>query len=142
VIEEALRLYPPIWLVPRAPIADDEVDGYRLRAGTMIFLCPYVTHRHPEFWDDPEGFDPERFTEGRSAGRPRYAWFPFGGGPRQCIGAPFALLEMQLVVAMVAQRFRLTLVPGHPVALEPMVTLRPRHGMLMTLSSLHEPPGR
>jgi cytochrome P450 len=135
VIEEALRLYPPIWLVPRAPIADDEVGGYRIQAGTMIFLCPYVTHRHPDFWDEPEGFDPERFTEERSAGRPRYAWFPFGGGPRQCIGAPFALLEMQLVVAMIAQRYRLTLVPGHPIALEPMVTLRPRHGMLMTLSA-------
>jgi cytochrome P450 len=141
VIEEALRLYPPIWLVPRAPIEDDEVGGYRLRAGTMVFLCPYVTHRHRDFWEEPEGFDPERFTPERSAGRPRYAWFPFGGGPRQCIGAPFALLEMQLVVAMMAQRYRLTLLPGHPIALEPMVTLRPRHGMLMTVSKVGDVAG-
>jgi enediyne biosynthesis protein E7 len=133
LLQESLRLYPPIWLIPRTPINDDEIGGYHIPAGTMIFLVPYVTHRHPEFWENPEGVDPERFTPERSAGRPRYAWFPFGGGPRQCIGNSFAMLEMQLIVALIAQRYRLNLVPGHQVILQPMVTLRPRYGMAMTL---------
>jgi cytochrome P450 len=135
VLQESLRLYTPVWNLPRQPIADDEIGGFRVRGGEMIFLIPYVTHRHPQFWDNPEGFDPERFTEERSEGRPRYAFFPFGGGPRQCIGNSFAMLEMQISLAMLVQSYRLSLVPGHRVALEPMITLRPKYGMRMTIAA-------
>jgi cytochrome P450 len=136
VIDEALRLYPPLWLVSRAPREDDEIGGYHIPAGVFILLCPYVTHRHPDFWENPEGFDPERFAPERTAGRPTFAYFPFAGGPRKCVGENFALMEMQLIVATVAQRYRLDLVPGHPIALRGEVSLSPRHGMLMTLKSL------
>jgi len=142
LLQESLRLYPPIWLVPRTNLNDDEIGGYHIPAGSMVFLVPYVTHRHPDFWENPEGVDPERFTPERSAGRPRYAWFPFGGGPRQCIGNSFALLEMQLIIALVAQQFRLNLVEGHKVELQPMVTLRPRYGMRMTVEAISAPPTR
>lgn len=131
VIEESMRLYPPAWVVARIPLKDDVIGGYRIPAGSGIFLSSYVTHRHPEFWENPEGFDPERFTPERSAGRPRFAYFPFGGGPRLCIGNNFAMLEAQLLLATIAQRYRLNLVPGHPVATLPLITLRARHGMKM-----------
>jgi cytochrome P450 len=133
VLQEALRLYPPIWLIPRTPSEDDEIDGYRLRAGTrtMLFLCPYVTHRHPDFYDNPEAFDPDRIAPERTGNWHRFQYFPFGGGPRKCIGHEFAMLEMTIIVAMVLQRFQLELVPGHPVETIPMVTLRPRYGMPM-----------
>jgi cytochrome P450 len=93
-----------------------------------------VTHRHPEFWDDPERFDPERFTPKRVAARPRYAYFPFSGGPRQCIGNEFALMEAQLAVAMTVQRYRLALVSDEPIEPEVRVTLRPRGGVVMTVA--------
>ena len=102
-------------------------------ARATITLSPYVTHRHPAFWEEPERFDPERFTPERSAQRPEFAYFPFGGGPRGCVGRQFAMIEGQIVLAMVAQRFRLRSVPGHPVEPNPILTLRPRHGLLMTL---------
>jgi cytochrome P450 len=136
VIEEALRLYPPIWLMSRTPLVDDEIGGYAIPSGAMVFVCPYVTHRHPDFWENPEGFTPDRFAPERSVGRHRWAYFPFGGGPRKCIGDIFGLMETQLVVAMVAQRYRLDLVPGHPVIPQPAISLRARHGMLMTLKAL------
>jgi cytochrome P450 len=137
VIEETLRLYPPAWGMSRSVRADDEIAGYHIPADTIMALSPYVTHRDPRFWENPEGFDPERFTAERSAKRPRYACFPFSGGPRQCIGNEFALMEATLVVATVAQQYRLHLVPGHPVEPYPVFTLRPRYGVLMTLH-----PGR
>jgi cytochrome P450 len=96
-------------------------------------LSQWLTHRHPDFWEDPERFDPERFTAERSANRPRYAYFPFGGGPRQCIGNIFALTEANLILATIAQKYRLRMVPGHRVELQPLVTLRPRYGLKMTL---------
>jgi cytochrome P450 len=133
VIDETLRLYPPAWAMSRNAIGDDEIGGYHIPAGSLIAMSPYVTHRLSAFWENPEGFDPERFTAERAAGRPRYAYFPFGGGPRQCIGNEFALMEAQLVLATVAQKYRLHLVPGHPVEPYPIFTLRPRHGVLMTL---------
>lgn len=132
VLDEVLRLYPPAYLLSRFTIADDVVGGYDLPAGSVLSLSPYVTHRHPEFWPEPESFDPDRFTPQRQAERPRFAYFPFGGGPRQCIGNRFALTEAILVLAMVTQQFRLDLVPGHPIALEPLITLRPKHGILVT----------
>jgi cytochrome P450 len=133
--QEALRLYPPAWVLTRMPKEDVEIGGYRIPRGATIYLSPYVTHRHPAFWDNPEGVDPERFSPERGAGRPRYAYFPFGGGPRQCIGSGFALMEAQLVLATAAQRYRLELVPGQRIALDPKITLRPRGGLLMTLHS-------
>ena len=112
LIKEVLRLYPPTWITARMPIYDDEIGGYRIAADAIVLLSPFVTHRHPGFWEDPERFDPERFSTERSANRLPFAYFPFGGGPRSCIGSGFASVEMQLVVAMVAQRYHLTLVPA------------------------------
>lgn len=133
VVDESLRLYPPIWCYTRDPIADDEIGGYHIPAGSSIFLSPYVTQRHPAFWDDPETFDPERFAPGRAEARPPFSYFPFGGGSRKCIGFHLALLQMQLVTAMVAQRFRVETVRGHPVEYGRMVALRPAHGIRATL---------
>ena len=93
----------------------------------------HATHRHPAIWEEPERFDPERFTPERTAGRPRFAYFPFGGGPRKCIGKSFAMMEAQLVLATVARRYSLHLVPGRPVEPQVLVTPRPRHGLPMTL---------
>jgi len=133
VIEESLRLYPPAYSTSRKAIAADEIGGYYIPANAVIFVSSFVMHRHPDFWENVEAFDPERFTPERSANRPPFVYFPFGGGPRLCIGNQFALTEAQLILATVAQRFALRLVPGHPVALEPLITLRPRHGLAMTL---------
>ncbi|HWB74581.1 MAG TPA: cytochrome P450 [Nannocystaceae bacterium] len=134
VIKEAMRLYPPAWIIDRRAIGEDEVLGYRIRKNTLVLVSPYVTHRHPALWPNPEGFDPLRFAPELEEARPRYAYFPFGGGPRQCIGNGFAMMEAQLITAAVLQRFRPWLVPGHPVALDPLITLRPRHGLKMGLS--------
>jgi cytochrome P450 len=131
VTQEAMRLYPPIYLVLRRATADDEVGGYRIPAGANIALCPYVTHRHPGFWDNPEGFEPERFAPEAARRRHRMAFFPFSGGPRRCIGEGFAMLQLPLVVAMVAQRYRLSLVPSRPAEVEAAVALRPRVPMLL-----------
>jgi cytochrome P450 len=136
VLEETLRLYPPAWIFSRKIIADDELGGYDIPKNSMILLSPYTTHRHPAFWEDPEEFDPERFTPERSAGRPHYAYFPFGGGPRMCIGSSFAMMEAQLVLATIVQRYSLRLVPGHLVEPEVLVTLRPKHGLPMLLQDV------
>jgi cytochrome P450 len=133
VVDESLRMCPPIWAFPRDAIEDDEIGGYHIPAGSSIFLLPYVTHRHPAFWENPEAFDPERFNPERPSSRPRFAYFPFGGGQRQCVGMHLALLELQVGLAMVSQRFRLHAVPGHPIELRPRVSLRPIHGIRMTL---------
>jgi cytochrome P450 len=109
------------------------MGGYVIPAKSVILLIPYVTHRHPAFWEEPERFDPERFTSERAVARSRYAYFPFGGGPRQCIGNNFALMEAHLILATVAQRYRLQLVPGYVVEPEALLTLRPRYGLPMTL---------
>ena len=133
VIQEALRLYPPAFGLTRFAVTEDEMGGYPIAANSVLFVSAYCTHRHPGFWEEPEVFDPERFTPERSAARPRFAYFPFGGGPRQCIGNAFALMEAQLVLAAVAQRYSLRLVPGHPVVPQVLPTLRPRYGLPMTL---------
>jgi cytochrome P450 len=133
VIEESLRLYPPAWATSRETQAADVIGGLSVPPRATITLSPYTTHRHPAFWDDPERFDPERFTPERSAQRPEFAYFPFGGGPRGCVGKQFAMMEGQVVLAMVARHFRLRSVPGHPVEPNPILTLRPRYGLQMTL---------
>ena len=134
VFEETLRLYPPAWAFPRQTIAEDEIGGYAIPGGSLLVLCQYVTQRHPDFWEDPDRFDPERFSAERSAGRPKFAYFPFGGGARQCIGNHFAILEGQLILATIAQYYSMRLVPGHVVEPDTTFTLRPRHGVLVTLN--------
>jgi cytochrome P450 len=133
VVDESLRVYPPIWGFTRDPIVDDEIDGYYIPADSTIFLAPYATQRHPSVWDNPEAFDPERFAPGRVDSIPPFAYFPFGAGSRKCIGFHLALLQMQLVTAMVSQRYRVQMVPGHPVEYGRMVALRPAHGIRVTL---------
>src|SRR5215468_4300564 len=107
VLEEAMRLYPPVWGTIREARAEDHVGGLSVPAAAALTLSPWITHRHPRFWDDPERFDPERFTPERSAERPDFAYFPFGGGPRGCVGRQFAMIEGQIILTMLAQRFRL-----------------------------------
>lgn len=131
VFEEALRLYPPAWIITRKALAADILGDYRIPAGALVILSPYVTQRRPDLWENPTAFDPERFAPARAAGRPRFAYFPFGGGARLCIGNHFALVEAQLIIACIAQRFHLHLASDHPIEPEPSVTLRPRHGLLM-----------
>jgi cytochrome P450 len=133
VLEEALRLYPPAVGFNRKALADDEVGGYFVPANTLIWLSPYMTHRHPDYWEHPEVFDPERFSPERSTGRPHFAYFPFGGGPRLCIGSNFAMMEAQLVLATIAQRYQLRLVPDHQVEPQVLLSLRPRNGLPMSL---------
>jgi cytochrome P450 len=132
VLDETLRLYPPAPGVVRHALHEDELAGYRIPKGAEIAIYQYVTHRHPDYWENPEQFDPERFTPERSFGRPRFAYFPFGGGPRLCIGNTFALTEAQLILATVAQTYSVRLVAPPPVP-EALVTLRPRNGLLVTL---------
>jgi cytochrome P450 len=133
VFQEAMRLYPPAWIISRRSIEDDEVGGYRIPAGTTVLISSYVTHRNPRYWEDPEIFDPERFLPERSAGRPEFAYLPFGGGPRKCIGDHFAMTEGVLILATIAQRFRLLPVPGHPVEPQPLLTLKPKRGIIVSL---------
>jgi cytochrome P450 len=137
VIMESMRLYPPFWWNLRAARQDDEVGGTRIPAGATVLLVTYATHRHPEFWDDPERFDPGRFLPEAVAKRHRHAYVPFGTGQRACVGRHLAMLETPLVLAMLARRFRPLPVPGRPVAYRAEASLRARSGVWMTL----EPAG-
>jgi len=125
VIEEVLRLYPPVFITNRQAVQDDEICGFHIPAGSVIGISPYTTQRDPRFWKDPLSFDPQHFSPEQSAGRPRFAYFPFGGGPRQCIGKDFALYEAAVVLAMAAQRFDWQLAPGEEVRPNLRVTFRP-----------------
>jgi cytochrome P450 len=136
VINEVLRLYPAAYLFAREAIVDDVLDGYAIPAQTLIFISPFVSHRDPKHCPDREHFDPHRFSPQQVASRPRHSYFPFGEGPHVCIGNNFALMEMQLILAMALQRFRLRLVPDHPIALKPEATLRPRYGMKMVVEEM------
>ncbi len=135
VLEESMRLYPPAYAIARWGNEPDEVGGYATPANAVITMSPYITHRHPDFWDEPERFDPQRFTPERKAERPRYAYLPFGGGPRLCIGNSFAMTEATLLLASIVQRYRLTLLPGTQVELEPLITLRPKGKLMMRLTA-------
>jgi enediyne biosynthesis protein E7 len=133
VIDEALRLYPPGWLLSRRAIDQDLLGGYPIPAGTNVLLPLYLLHRHPRFWKDPEAFAPERFAPEHEAERPRFAYMPFAAGPRHCIGETFALYEMLMHLYKVARRYRLTYVPDKPLELEAQINLRTRHPLHMRL---------
>jgi cytochrome P450 len=133
VVDEVMRLYPPVWLLPRVAQGDDVVGGYHVPAGADLVLCPYTLHRHPEFWREPDRFDPDRFDPARSVDRPRYAFIPFGAGPRFCVGTNLGLMEAAFVLACVARRLRLSVQPGYRVVPEPMLTLRVRGGLPMNV---------
>jgi cytochrome P450 len=129
VIDEAIRLYPPAWGFSRQALSDDQLGGFHLPRGWLVF----VLHRLPAFWENPDAFDPDRFSPERSVDRPKFVYLPFGAGPRQCIGNQFAMIEAQLTVATLAQIYRLRLAPGHRVEPWPLITLRPRFGMPMVI---------
>jgi len=135
VLAESMRLYPPAWLVGRRALGPFESNGYMIPGRSIILVSQYVMHRDARWFPDPERFDPERFTPERQAERPKFAYFPFGGGPRVCIGEQFAWMEGIIALATIAQHWKLRLVPGHPVALQPIVTLRPKHGIHMTVEA-------
>ena len=132
-LQEAMRLYPPVWVIPRDAIKDDRIGSTRIPAGSTILLSPYVTHRHPDVWENPEAFDPDRFEPARCKERPRHAYFPFGAGPRLCMGMDMATMEMLLIMVMVVQRFRIALAPGHREEVECILDMVPRHGVPATL---------
>ncbi|OLF10322.1 cytochrome P450 [Actinophytocola xanthii] len=134
VINESMRLFPPVWILTRRALGEDVVGGYRVPAGADVMVCPYTMHRHPSFWTEPDRFDPDRFDPDRPNDRPRYAFIPFGAGPRFCVGNHLGLMEATFVLAMLARELRLTKVPGHEVVAEPMLSLRLRGGLPMRVS--------
>ena len=131
VLAESMRLFPPAWGMGRRALRDVTLGGFTIRKGAILALSPYIVHRDERFWPDPLRFDPDRFTAEAKAARPRFAYFPFGAGARSCIGEPFAWMEGVLILATIGQRWRLRLLPGHPVELKALMTLRPRYGMRM-----------
>lgn len=133
VIQEAMRLYPPSWLIPRQCVADDEIGGFAVPAGATVLLSQLVTHRNPTIWERPNAFEPERFAPEQAAGRHRFAFIPFGGGPRICIGAGFAMLEAQLILALMVQRFRPRLANPRPIRPVSATALKPSGKMMMRL---------
>lgn len=135
VISETLRLYPPVWVFERQNIETDVLDGVEIPPGSIITIVPYALHRNPSYWPNPEGFDPERFSPERAKDHPRHAYLPFATGPRNCIGSGFALMEASVILAMIAQRHRLSLVPGRAVVEEALMTLRPKHGVWVTATA-------
>jgi cytochrome P450 len=133
VVLEAMRLYSPAYLIGREALEDCEVGGYRVQRGTTVLMPQWVVHRDPRFFADPEAFRPQRWTPEFQKQLPRFAYFPFGGGPRLCIGNTFAMMEMVLVLSLITQKYRFTLQPGHGVQPWPTFTLRPRSGILAPL---------
>jgi cytochrome P450 len=141
VVTESMRLYPPAWIIGRRAIHEYAIEDYVMPARSIVVICPYIVQRDPRFFDEPERFRPERWTPAFRSSLPPFAYFPFGGGARRCIGESFALMELMLVLSTIAQRWRLRLVPGHPVVPQPVITLRLKHGLRMTVHqrASHEP---
>ena len=131
VVTESMRLYPPAWLVGRRAVNEYSINGYDVPPRSIIVMSQWIVHRDARHYANPEHFDPDRWTPEFKARLPRFAYFPFGGGPRQCIGESFAWMELVLLVATIAQRWRFELVPNHPVVPHAAITLRPKHGMKM-----------
>jgi cytochrome P450 len=135
VVTEAMRLYPPAWLIGRRAIGEYRFGPYVAPPRTILIMSPFIVQRDGRHYRDPERFDPDRWTPEQKAALPPFAYFPFGGGPRRCIGESFAWMELILIVATIAQRWDLRLVPGHPVVPQPLITLRAKHGMRMTAAA-------
>ncbi|MBO0938322.1 cytochrome P450 [Fibrella sp. HMF5335] len=135
VVQESMRLYPPAWAMSRMALADDHIGPYRIPKGDTVVVSPYLLHHDPTNWPDPERFDPDRFAPGADAGRPAYAYLPFGGGPRLCIGNQFALMEMQILLALLVQSFDIHLVDKKPVRPQPLITLRPSRPIRLQLTA-------
>jgi cytochrome P450 len=131
VFDEVLRLYPPFWRLTRAATEADTIDGVPIPAGAVLIMVPYFTHRLERIWENPEGFDPDRFLPERSAGRDRFAFVPFGAGPRQCVGESFAMLEVLIILSTVLRRLTLSLVPGQTVVFDPRLSLRSANPLWM-----------
>jgi cytochrome P450 len=129
VYEEALRLFPPVWLIPRRSVGEDEIGGYYIPPESELLICPYVMHRHPDYWTDPDVFDPRRFSAEQTAVRPPFTYLPFGAGQRACVGKSLAMTEALLILTMIGQAYELHAEPDHPVVPEPLLTLRFRHGI-------------
>jgi cytochrome P450 len=135
VIDESMRIYPPVHTIARQAIGEDTLVGQRIPKGSAVMIAPWLLHRHVKLWENPSVFDPERFSAERSAGRARFSYLPFGGGKRICIGAAFSLAEASILLATLAQRYKLRLAPGHRVEPQGLITLRARYGMKMLLTS-------
>jgi cytochrome P450 len=131
VIAESMRLYPPAWTIGRRVVQDYSIAGVALPAGSLVLVSPYVMHRDRRYFAEPLRFDPERWEAKAAAGRPEFSYLPFSAGPRSCLGEHLAWIEMQLIVAAIAQRWRLRLSPGYPLTLMPLIALRPKYGMRM-----------
>ena len=133
VLSESMRLYPPAWAIGRLATKETEIGGYIIAPGSLVLLSQYVMHRDARFFNEPARFDPERWTVEAVESRPQFSYFPFGAGARRCIGESFAWMEGVLLISTLARKWRMRHVPGHPVSLQPLITLRPKHGMLMTV---------
>ncbi|MER7898979.1 cytochrome P450 [Streptomyces sp. NPDC096046] len=133
VVQEAMRLYPPVWILPRVARQADQVGPFTVAAGADVLVCPYTLHRHPELWERPESFEPGRFDPARVADRPRYAYIPFGAGPRFCVGSNLGMMEAVFVTALLTRDLDLQVLPGHEGVAEPMMSLRMRGGLPMTV---------
>ena len=131
VVQETMRLYPPVWIFEREAIAEDRIGPYAIPKGAVVAVSPWALHRNEAYWSNPEGFDPERFSQAEIERRPRHAYLPFSVGPRVCVGNSFAMMEAQIILAAVVQRHRLELVPSQDIELDPKITLRPKHGLRM-----------
>ena len=134
IAKESMRLYPPAYALGREAVKKCEIGGFRVPAGAQVFMFQWATQRDPRFFVEPDKFYPERWTEEFSNSLPKYAYFPFGGGPRACIGNYFAMMEIILVLATIGQRFRFSLQPDHPVTLLPAMSLRPADGIKVKVS--------
>lgn len=139
IVKEAMRLYPPVWGIGRETLQDMTIRGFSIPKGSQLAACQWTVHRDPRWYSDPEAFDPDRWLEPRASALPRFAYFPFGGGPRVCIGNHFAMMEAVLLTALIGQRFHLELLPGEVLEFAPSITLRPKHGIRMRLRALSPP---
>jgi len=135
VIQESMRIYPPVWGLARKSTVDSHFNGFRIPRNSYISVIIYAVHRHPEFWPNPERFDPDRFSPNNNGNRHSYAYLPFSAGPRACIGANMSMLEIQLILAQLLQRFDVIPIPDHPITAHAGVTLKPAHGIAVNVKN-------
>jgi cytochrome P450 len=133
VLAETIRLFPPVWSIGRLATEEHELGGYTIPAGAVVIVSPYLIQRDPRWYPDPERFDPERWTEEAQEKRPKFSYFPFGAGPRVCVGESFAWMEATMILSTMARKWRMRLVKDHPVDLDPKITIRPTFGLSMHL---------